>query len=1460
MSTYRRRGAPETAPPRILRNVRIVAINTIDSVVLATLANALITNQNDQSLYRGMLPRETSEDYYSLLEAKREWFKVADVMEEYDDPGDVATFITSSGVDTDRPDVSYDESHEERFKRNVKGMQIKAECTVEYDANEQPVEVFAGGDETGFGFEDDDDDSSDDDAPRRQAAPVHAVSRGPPSLERAVVVGLWPTLSPSIPLTIAGKLFAGDSSQRVKRYETTREDCYIRPFYDASAGAPRISIADFCAMLRHGPAMHPKAVATIVRSLFPTLYAGALHPSGRGQCVDTVRGPNGVEPLRESSPLSNTVTLNELLHALQTSTHTSLISITHERSVFASTAILALLPQQIATIIDCYGGKRWCDVVARGFTFVQKLYVLLTRLPHALCFTHLKYIECVKLQQAARERLGEHAAESIVAAMRWLAAMPEMQVANYNQLLARNAAARIEPVLPPALRDIVRVAVDIYGSIIKHDLHSGDHIYDNDRRKREASGRGVSSGHMFSVFGNLEGAPPSGTKYDSGYADGTLCIDDYLASLEQREHRPAVRQLSAYADEQDDGGTPDFIPARLDDDRPLTPPRRYECAFDRDIARLSQPCEPKQFCLALRWLVEQGMLLKFTHTGTGPQNRGMRFDMFYEARVWRSQAVVTESIVNLYHRGLADRLAAAEVDYDDDDDNSNSDIVQRYNERVAFRDAARAHLRATLRHQKRQAAAQKMIDSLGDNDKAPNSTQALADDDSAPERMAALAAGVEDFFAPTNDDDDNPSERDERARPLQVPDAVIRARLAGTPLSAEQKEGIWFALRNSLTIFMAPGGSGKTRVAAEIYKSFPPSQIAVCALTAKACEVLTQSIGRVSTIHRLLLKYTLHKQKYKRWQMYMQRLESELASLLATQNQNGELSMSRIAFIRARLAIERLVGCCESVSPVEDVRVVIVDEASLVDINLMRMLLEMLSGSLCKLIVLGDINQLPSIDAGSVLSDLCRAFPHCVQMFTKNFRSKGRSIFELGRAIVLRKPWAAAPDFTHERNLRKLARSTTPANDADRAAADDASLVFLRSSEDTLQGDLRNVLQMLGAFRNGVAPTPEMIEARLGIHIIAHTNVMVKTLNTLCRTLYFGLPTGANKELELQPAMHHKLMLTDKFFFKRNFDDKVQVSNAAYEESMLEDAAVVQPGVDEGGDDSDDEAIAGGSSAVAQLNDMMAAAGAPEPSDSIRTVRIKAFSSEIITLADIYEKPKRIGQRYCICGLCPVLPPQQPGTPFVPSSCVRWPHCVPLRRRRFGDPSRIRFHDQNMRHGENNGSVRMAVVRSQNGAYKQFNVEKRLMERSAWDYGFATTVTRFQGSGTKTIILVMPHHSQYADMALAYTSVLRAELRFIFLGDEEVWRRVVQKLPFTRRSEMWMLMACGVVHAHQALGVGAPHVDALANRLGIPLESRLEREIMRLDRTIGERDRDVVWTYFDRVRAEVLKRAGLCEL
>ena len=85
----------------------------------------------------------------------------------------------------------------------------------------------------------------------------------------------------------------------------------------------------------------------------------------------------------------------------------------------------------------------------------------------------------------------------------------------------------------------------------------------------------------------------------------------------------------------------------------------------------------------------------------------------------------------------------------------------------------------------------------------------------------------------------------------------------------------------------------------------------------------------------------------------------------------------------------------------DDIKLLIIDESSMVDLMLFDEVVEKLPDD-CKLVLVGDPNQLPSVDVGSVLADLCEA-PHLDKNKVKLVQQlrSGKGIMEIAEKVLL---------------------------------------------------------------------------------------------------------------------------------------------------------------------------------------------------------------------------------------------------------------------------------------------------------------------------------------------------------------------------------------------------------------------------------------------------------------------------
>ena len=186
---------------------------------------------------------------------------------------------------------------------------------------------------------------------------------------------------------------------------------------------------------------------------------------------------------------------------------------------------------------------------------------------------------------------------------------------------------------------------------------------------------------------------------------------------------------------------------------------------------------------------------------------------------------------------------------------------------------------------------------------------------------------------------------------LDIDSIIARAeKLAGITYAPMQRKTLELALNNQMIVITGGPGTGKTTIVKAILQMFDEIGLETClaAPTGRAAKRMTELTGReASTVHRLL---------------------------------DAKLSEDGESVVFGKDADDPLY--CDAL---------ILDECSMVDITLMKSLLRAMRLE-CRLVLVGDADQLPSVGPGCVFSDIIRSGIVPTVRLTEIFRQNGDSV------------------------------------------------------------------------------------------------------------------------------------------------------------------------------------------------------------------------------------------------------------------------------------------------------------------------------------------------------------------------------------------------------------------------------------------------------------------------------------
>ena len=728
---------------------------------------------------------------------------------------------------------------------------------------------------------------------------------------------------------------------------------------------------------------------------------------------------------------------------------------------------------------------------------------------------------------------------------------------------------------------------------------------------------------------------------------------------------------------------------------------------------------------------------------------------------------------------------------------------------------------------------------------------------------------------------------------LRNPDAVLDG---GGSYCQEQLDAIESMGIEGITLLTGRGGVGKTECVSHILKRYAPEQVCCVAFTGQVASELSRRTGHhASTIHSVLFKHAKYLQAMYRARSYRRHKKKSLlrtgalsggqkptaatghqfgtnpnttgsseASTAGSHQPSGsavdvrlgeEFDLNDVKACKdaseLRAFVEHMIECYPPfTSPLQDTRVLIVDEVSLLAFPL---LCQLLRAAHCpaegrfieRLILIGDLDQLPAIGYGNVQSDLAHAAPSLVRQLVVNHRSTGQNIFPLAEALGEHRYMLPLPKFEHFDTAEEKLEQIRKSDDAD--AGNDVICIH------TGKWDVRKTIEMIYDSMGCVKDE----SLRTSIQCLAGTNREVEDANRSIRWLYFGQQqTRAYTERERKRR-------------QRLASQKPNGTLGSALQLIRPSASTTNNNNDSNDDDSIDaddynifswevakderdkiEALIENQVRVGDVvylrkNDCVVY----YPRDESEEKREKRFYNQRrLECIQFYNAPRRlIANVLCRCGRCQ---PDEIQTAKMNNSrtpCMQRLDLVPVRRRDRINPASIAkkhyfsYHDEQIP-GRKTASRRLGVFRDESGEFIEMDVEAQLRPRTKYGYGFAMTVHKMQGSQAPTIVYICTNPMAMLNWKHLYTAVTRARTRVIILSTYEVFDKLARRRDPFRRSSIWFMLGQRIAKTLREY----PQSYSARNA------ARLVPQVLNEQTTYST---DKVWQLFETLRAETLERA-----
>ncbi|XP_072511401.1 DNA helicase B isoform X2 [Notamacropus eugenii] len=342
-------------------------------------------------------------------------------------------------------------------------------------------------------------------------------------------------------------------------------------------------------------------------------------------------------------------------------------------------------------------------------------------------------------------------------------------------------------------------------------------------------------------------------------------------------------------------------------------------------------------------------------------------------------------------------------------------------------------------------------------------------------------------------------------------------------LDQDQVAALKMICFNAVTVVSGKGGCGKTTIVSHLFKYVEQMEATE---VWKACEDFEQDLDAPDEWNTFVHQSEWN--NHKGIEVLLTAPTGKAASLLREKTCLAAYTLHQVKYNfyswqRANTKMEKKIPWKFS-----SVKVLVVDEGSLVCIAVFRSVLNLLRkhARLVKLIILGDVRQLPSIEPGNLLMDLFETLKsrNCALELKTNHRAESQLIIDNAARISRRQ----FPKFDAELTISDGLTNSIPDQNK--------RFIFVRLPEDNShsQSSQRNYCSHLYSAVSTLLNGAEELKTPKTSQFIAFRKLDCEVINECCCSFYSGhLPRDHN----------------NRFIFQK--DDKICCTRNAYLSDLL---------------------------------------------------------------------------------------------------------------------------------------------------------------------------------------------------------------------------------------------------------------------------------------------------------------------